>query len=98
MPIELLPSVDAHVAAAPNAAAAAEPTLAADALTTAADATMPREGADAAAHAPSRKIQMIDGLHLKCDHSFKVTKCIHMDGDLVFDGMFTIMNEHFRFL
>jgi len=76
------------------AAAAAEPTLAADASTTAADAAMPPEGADAAAQAPSRKIQMIDGLHLKCDHSFKVTKCIRMDGDLVFDGMFTIMNEY----
>jgi len=37
---------------------------------------------------------MIDGLHLKCDHSFKVTKCIRMDGDLVFDGMFTIINEY----
>jgi len=42
----------------------------------------------------SRKIQMIDGLHLKCDHSFKITKRICMDGERVFEAMFTIMNEY----
>jgi len=95
-PAEAPPPVDALADSSSTtaAAAAAEPTLTAGALTTAADAAMPPEGADAAAHAPSRKIQMFDGLHLKCDHSFKVTKCVCMDGDLVFDGMFTIMNEY----
>lgn len=42
----------------------------------------------------NRKNQMIDGRHLKVDHSFKITKCIRMDGSIVFEGMFTIMNEY----
>jgi hypothetical protein len=42
----------------------------------------------------TRKMQMVNGLYISTDHCHKVTKCILVQGEKAFEGIYAVMNEY----